>query len=84
MRTIKDDTQTMDVLAYLRSHKAGITSTTAFRELGVTRLSAVIHRLRHIWSFNIETINVTVKNRRGKAVDIARYVLIEEEEEANE
>ena len=84
MKTIKDDTQTMDVLAYLRSHKAGITSTTAFRELGVTRLSAVIHRLRHIWEFNIETIYVTIKNKKGKKVDIARYVLIEEEDESNE
>ena len=50
----------------------------------MTRLSAVIHRLRHIWEFNIETIYVTIKNKKGKKVDIARYVLIEEEDESNE
>lgn len=42
------ETQTMDVLRYLKTHKRGITSKQAWEKFGITRLSAVIHRLRHI------------------------------------
>jgi hypothetical protein len=42
---------------------------------GITRLSAVIYRLRYIWDYDIETVMMTVKNHRGKDVDVAKYVL---------
>lgn len=74
------ETQTMDVLSYLKTHKRGITSKQAWEKFGITRLSAVIHRLRHIWKYEIDSIPTTVKNHRGKDVDVARYVLIGGEE----
>jgi len=46
--SIREDTQTMDVLKYMRKHKkSGITSKTAFEMFGITRLSAVIYRNRN-------------------------------------
>lgn len=77
--SIREDTQTMDVLKYMRRHKkSGITSKTAFELFGITRLSAVIFRLRYIWGYDIETVMMTVKNHKGKEVDVAKYVLKEE------
>lgn len=79
--SIREDTQTMDVLKYMRRHKkSGITSKTAFELFGITRLSAVIYRLRYIWDYDIETVMMTVKNHRGKDVDVAKYVLKGEKE----
>lgn len=76
MKNIRMETQTMDVLAYLKNHKKnGITSKTAIELFGITRLSAVIYRLRYIWDYDIETVMVTVKNRRGKDTNVAKYVL---------
>lgn len=72
---IKDDTQTMDVLNHLKEHKA-ITSKEAFNKYGIERLASVIYRLRYIWNYEIVTVMITVKNRRGKDVDVAKYVLL--------
>ena len=43
--------------------------------VGVYRLSAVIHRLRHIHNMKIKTNIVPVKNRFNETCHIARYIL---------
>ena len=73
--SIREDTQTMDVLNHLKEHKA-ITSKEAFNMYGIERLASVIYRLRYIWNYEIKTVMITVKNRRGKDVDVAKYILI--------
>lgn len=76
--SIREETQTMDVLKYMKTHK-GITSKQAIDKFGITRLSSVIYRLRYIWGYDIKTVMVTVKNHRGKPIDVARYELVKED-----
>lgn len=66
-------TQRQAVLEWLQTG-AGITSMEAFKELGATRLSAIIFDLRKR-GYNIEAQDVQVKNRFGNTVTIARYRL---------
>ena len=67
-------TQTMDVITHLIKHGT-ITSLEAIRKYGVTRLSAVIFNCRKR-GYEIETIRLNVKNRRGSNSPIGKYKLI--------
>ena len=60
------------VLRYMRDF-GSITSLDAFRDLGVTRLSAVIHTLRHKKGYNIGVKMESCKNRYDEPVYYARY-----------
>lgn len=51
-----------------------ITSWEAIERYGATRLSAIIYNLRKA-GLDIETTNLTVKNRYGNATTVAKYVL---------
>ena len=62
------------VLEYIRDF-GSITSLDAFRDLGITRLSASIWLLRHQDGLNILSKNETSKNRYGDKVTYARYYL---------
>ena len=53
----------------------GITSLEAFREFGITRLSSIIHILRHKENMNIMSCPLTVKNRYGERVTFSLYYL---------
>jgi hypothetical protein len=50
----------------------GIDPLTAWKELGIYRLSAVVHRLR-MEGFNIITERKDVKNRFGENSNVAFY-----------
>lgn len=63
------------VLKHLKEHGA-ITSWDAISLFGITRLSAVIFRLRNK-GYKIETENATGKNRYGESVTYAKYTLTE-------
>ena len=64
------------VLKHLQDHNS-ITSLEAFRDYGITRLSAIIYLLRRDgWKINSE--NVGCKNRYGKMVYFAKYMLVGE------
>ena len=63
------------VLKHLQDHRS-ITSLEAFRDYGITRLSAIIYLLRKDgWSIFSESVGC--KNRYGKTVYFAKYVLEE-------
>ena len=64
------------ILDYMRTHN-GITSQDAFRELGITRLSARIKDLREL-GYNISTIMVDGTNRYGEPIRYGLYKLVEE------
>lgn len=68
--------QTEDVLRFMKE-KGSISSMEAFKEFGATRLSAIIFRLRKR-GYKIDTEIWSRKNRYGKIVEFARYVLIDE------
>ena len=68
------NTQQDLVLHHLYEYNS-ITSMEAFELYGITRLSAIILRLRSSGN-NIETINKTGKNRYGKTTHFAKYVLV--------
>ncbi len=53
----------------------GITSLEAFREFGITRLSSIIHILRHKEDMNVLSSPLSVKNRYGEKVTFALYYL---------
>lgn len=76
---MKDLTQTDMILIHLQENN-GITSWEAIKEYGCTRLSARIYQLRKR-GYNIENERVYTKNRYGKPVSFARYVLKENEEQ---
>lgn len=69
-------TQYKEVLNHLQTI-GSITSMDAFRQYGITRLSAVIYELRK--SYNIKTIMCGTKNRYGNNCEYAKYTLVEED-----
>lgn len=66
-------TQADRVLDYIKKF-GSITTLEAFRDLGVTRLSARIFELRDK-GLNIDSTNVTSKNRYGESCTYAKYFL---------
>ena len=62
------------VLNHLKEY-GSITSMEAIQNYGATRLSAIIFNLRYKDGYDIETHMETTKNRYGRSVDYARYVL---------
>ncbi len=62
------------IVDYMREH-GSITPLEAQRELGCMRLGARIWDLIHKDGVNIVTESVSVKNRFGKDVTVARYRL---------
>lgn len=61
------------VLEWLKS-KGSISSLEAFKELGVTRLSAIIFNLRKR-GYDIETVTCEGTDRFGHPMRYARYYL---------
>ncbi len=61
------------IIAYMKAHN-GITSMDAFRDLGITRLSARIKELRDM-GYNIVTLMIDSENRYGEAVSYGKYIL---------
>lgn len=61
------------VLSYMQAY-GSISSWEAFRDLGVTRLAAVIFKIKR-QGHTITTKTETAKNRYGEAVHFARYIL---------
>ena len=66
-------TQKKRVLDYMRKH-GSITSTEAFEQLGVTRLSAVVFDLR-AQGVAIESQTERGRNRFGERTSYSRYIL---------
>lgn len=63
-------TQEEKALAYMEEH-GGISSWEAFGILHITRLAAVIYRLRK--DYDIETVTCTRTNDKGEVVRWAEY-----------
>ena len=61
------------IISYMKKHR-GITSQDAFRDLGITRLSARIKELRDK-GYNIDTLMIEGKNRFGEITRYGKYVL---------
>lgn len=78
---MRDYTQNYMVLEYMITH-GGITSFEAFKELGITRLSARIKDLRDE-GVQIERTWETGKNRDGDDVRYCRYFLKPKNKEEN-
>lgn len=70
-------TQAMRVLDYIREF-GSISSLEAFKDLGVTRLSARIFELRHYEGYDIISESETMKNRFGDNVTYSRYKFAED------
>ena len=69
--------QLQAVIQYMKKNDSTITSKEAFRELGITRLSARIFDLRNL-GYVIDTKDVLGRNRYGHATRYAEYLLIRE------
>ena len=67
-------TQRERVLRHIEDF-GSISSLEAFREYGITRLSAVIWLLRHEDELPIESIGETILNRYGEKVSFFHYYL---------
>ena len=61
--------------AYLQQHET-INPLQAWTQLGLYRLSARCHELRHKYGMNIKTGSVTVQNQFGENCTVAEYKLI--------
>ncbi|WP_288910986.1 helix-turn-helix domain-containing protein [uncultured Thomasclavelia sp.] len=72
----KKKTQAERVLDYIKKY-GSITTLDAFRDLGVTRLSARIYELKHYNGLDINKKYVTSKNRHGEICTYAKYTLRE-------
>jgi hypothetical protein len=71
-------TQSQTILNHLKNH-GDITSLEAFREYGITRLSARIFDLRSE-GHHIKSENVNVPTRSGDTATVAKYTLIRKEQ----
>lgn len=71
-------TLTQRVLQYMQE-EGSITSLDAFRELGVTRLAAIIFNLKE-QGVGIKTETVYGTNRWGDEVRFAKYSLIKDDD----
>ena len=78
MDAVNQGTQNADVLEYMIRYD-GITSREAYKNLGVTRLSARIADLKKA-GFEIETTRISTLNRRKKKVFCNVYRLAEYKE----
>jgi len=67
------ESQTMRVLNYMRTH-GGITSMDAFRDFGITRLSARIFDLRKL-GYDISNVNREAVNKYGEMSVFVEYRL---------
>ena len=72
----KKITQADRVMKYMRDF-GSISSLDAFKDLGVTRLAAVVHTLRHKNGHVINMVTETSKNRYGDPVRYGRYSIVE-------
>jgi hypothetical protein len=72
---VTGDSQNIKVLRLLTRRWDGITSLDAITELGCTRLAARISDLRADGN-DIRSEMVTVRNREGQPVRVARYRLV--------
>ena len=71
--------QTMKILEHLERH-GSITSLEAIELYGITRLSARVWDLRHIYDEKIKGERIRVKTRFGNEVTVTRYELMKEAE----
>jgi len=78
MNSVNQGTQNADVLDYMIQND-GITSREAYKNLGVTRLSARIADLKKA-GFEIEVTRISTLNRRKKKVFCNVYRLAEYKE----
>jgi hypothetical protein len=74
MKKSSKATYLSQVKRWLESGKS-ITPAQAISEFGCTRLSAVIFRLKNEYNLPVCTDLVTVTNRNGRRVDVAKYHL---------
>ena len=70
----KDIKQKDLVLDFLK-HRGTITQREANIRLSVSRLAAIIYKLRHHDGHNIKAKTITVKNQFGKKCHVAEYHL---------
>ena len=78
MKTPRKNTYTYQVMQWLKSGRS-ITSKQSIDDIGCTRLADVILRLRNDYNMPILTIMIPVKTRNNRTVDVAKYVLADEE-----
>ena len=68
------NTKKSKLLAYLKSHKRGITGQEALIKLGLYRLSGEIHQLRNA-GYDIKTDMMEREESDGSITRYARYYL---------
>ena len=56
-----------------------ITTLEAIKLYGVTRLSAVIWRLRHNQKLDVRDRRISVKNRYGRKTSVKQYYIVKEQ-----
>ena len=74
MKELARNTHLYHVMKWLESGKS-ITSKQAIEEFGCTRLAAVIFVLRDKYEMPITKQMISVINRNGRAVEVAKYSL---------
>ena len=73
MKNNKKPTKTEQVKAHLVKN-GSITSWEAIQNYGATRLSAIIHVLRHKKKWNIESKDISEVDRNGNNCTFTKYV----------
>lgn len=65
----------IDAVLYHLQQEGSITSLEGFTEWGITRMSAIIYKLRHIHHIDIESEKMVIKNRFSHETTYSKYKL---------
>lgn len=80
MRKIDELSKGQERVVNYINDNGSITSLDAFKDLGITRLSAVIFDLKHL-GYLFETRTETMHNRYGEKVHFTRYFFEKEKQQ---
>ena len=74
---LSDIKSQIDAVLYHIQQEGYITSLDGFKDWGITRLSSIIHKLRHIYLIDIESEDVSEENRFKNTITFSKYKLRE-------
>lgn len=69
----------LDAVLFHMQKEGSITSWQGFQDWGITRLSSIIHKLRHVYFIDVVSEDVHEENRFGHTICYSKYQVVKSE-----